>query len=323
MNGIIDSAIDSLSQNTDLFLDPLTPGDPTLHDEPPESSIASISGGRPCNTPTPLDASTTPINPGVHSLVLTPATTMVSEPEAQKCDSVTDKKDSECSGPTSSTNDGTDGRCGDPGNLIDIPSDNDDEMLDTVKLSFDEPFSRKIAGETLQTRLDTLIENLLPAVTGFQCSEETIKRFNLGNRLNEDAIMLVLKLILPKEAEPLIASFAIRNRPPSLCHRYTEPDTSKAEAPTLKHNMKSTYLFIACNVQTDSLDCNLTGSGNHWILIVVDFDQSKVHVFGTEGGHKAEAEAIAYNVSLFVNNYRRSNRIDPVDWSSLEAHPVR
>ncbi|GME36518.1 Aspartyl beta-hydroxylase [Neofusicoccum parvum] len=86
---------------------------------------------------------------------------------------------------------------------------------------------------------------------------------------------------------------------------------------------ESRHLFIACNVEARSLHCNWTDSGDHWILIIVDFDKAKVHVLGDEEGHKAEAEAIAYNISLFVNNYRRMNRVDAVDWSSLETHPVR
>lgn len=195
---------------------------------------------------------------------------------------------------------------------------------DSIEVLVDHLGPRPTYNETLEAKFDRLIKHVNGFIKPLQVSEATIERFRPSQKLDDDGILLVLGKILPKSSEALIATFAIQNPPKSLCHRYTESDVSSSMPPLLRHNTESTHLFIACNVNSTSLESIWGGSCNHWILVVVDLHKNqKVYVFGNEGGHGAEAEVLAYNIGLFVNNYRRSEGVDPISWSNPEIYPVR
>lgn len=140
-----------------------------------------------------------------------------------------------------------------------------------------------------------------------------------GSKAEDDAVILTLRKILHPRAEPLVATFAIRNG--------SNLDLSlplagvDATEPSLRHDTASECLCIVYNVDAGSLKRVFRGSGNHWILIVVDVPQRKVHVFGNEGQHD-RAETIARNIGILVNNYRIGQDVDTISWSTPETHPV-
>ncbi|EKG09583.1 Transcription factor jumonji/aspartyl beta-hydroxylase [Macrophomina phaseolina MS6] len=295
--------------NSEPVPEPPTPGTPGGFNLPtPEpSSIISQSGEHQRDVYTPLEPPETPGQPNDSSCQTPTPPTTVSETSApQYSGEISQEK----------------GREGGPASPIVISGD-EDNLEDVVELPLNGPDPTLVAAEALESRLATLVQRILPFTPALRISKNTIECFRIGCKLNDDAITLTLSKILPESVEPLIASFAILNKPEfGISRRYTGPDVSKSQVPILKHSTESTHLCIACNVESKSLEWNRTGSGDHWILIVVDFQNTKVHVFGDEGGHKPEAEAIAYNIGLFVNNHRIDLGYDPISWSALETHPL-
>lgn len=150
--------------------------------------------------------------------------------------------------------------------------------------------------------------------------QDTLDRLLPGVKLNDTTILDVLSTTLPESAEPLIARWAIRDFPKSgLAQTFV---TSSGPPPMLRHKPVSKYLFLAYNVIYGTLDCDKDGIGNHWILIVVDFLDCRVHVFGTEHGLEPQAEVLALNIGTFVNNYRSERREDAILWSEPRCDPV-
>lgn len=204
-----------------------------------------------------------------------------------------------------------------------LSSDDDDEMANAIELAVDESCPEATIGGAVETRLNRVIEQLLPFAEGLGISRETVERFRLDTKLNDDAITLTLKKILPERVDVLIASHAIKNPPGlggSFRHAVADPPFM---LPALSHKLESSHLCIACNVKSSSLECVWRGSGDHWILAVVDFPGKKVHVYGNEGGHDENAKAMARNIGDFVNNHRIAKGLSAVCWKDPETHPVK
>ncbi|KAL0256820.1 hypothetical protein SLS55_007629 [Diplodia seriata] len=272
--------------------------------EPPET-LSALPGCSP-DTRIPSEASETPESSSGQSRgISTPPTTLTEEEVHQ------------------------DGKAGHERaydrNAIDvivISSDDEDDMTDDVELPLDGPSTETTVGETVATRLNHRIEQVLRFVNGLGTSRKTIECFRLNSELNDDAIVLTLQKLLPERVEILIASHAIRHVPAPGISCQNATAGVQIALPTLVHKPSSSHLCIACNVESDSLECVWEGSGNHWILVIVDFVGKRVHVFGNEGGHHEKAKALACNIGNFVNNHRIANGLSAVCWSAPETYPV-
>ncbi|KAH7000830.1 hypothetical protein B0J12DRAFT_733951, partial [Macrophomina phaseolina] len=170
--------------------------------------------------------------------------------------------------------------------------------------------------ESVEAKINRLIEEALPFLQAIDLSQRTLECFQPGQRLNDEAISKTLETILPAKAAPLIASFAITNFPSfGLSKNFTELETASAIRPQLVHEIDSTHLFIAYNVLAHSLQLSADGSGNHWILIVVDFLNTNIHLFGAEKGLETPARIIARNVGQLVNAFRAAEGYDEIKWT--------
>lgn len=81
-----------------------------------------------------------------------------------------------------------------------LPSDDEDDMADAIELATDESCPGIRIGEAVETRLNRVIEQLLPFAEGLGISRETVDRFRLDTKLNDDAITLTLKKNLTRES---------------------------------------------------------------------------------------------------------------------------
>lgn len=193
-----------------------------------------------------------------------------------------------------------------------------DEVLITVESDSDlEETFIEISKEGPSEDLNQMARG---ATVAFGFTDDTLDRLRPGVRLKDTTILDMLKTMLPETAEPLIARWAITNFPISgLVRGFV---ASSRPSPMLRHNITSTHLFLVYNVVFGTVDCDSRGNGNHWILVVVDFMDPRVHVFGTENELELQADALALNVGTFVNNYRIDQGEDTICWSKPQNHPV-
>lgn len=325
---------------------PPTPGDPSDVDPPEEPCSATSTPGnghRNASTParsneSPCETSRSPTtqeSPSEHSdgrYSTHSESSTISATSTKPSESPKGLEDSSCNPLTPTAEPigaeirklgGSIDKANEQTNSLEDPvitsSDDHDKTIDFVELPVNGPSLMPIAAETVEARIDGLIKQLHPFLTLLGVTEKTIQCFRLGQRLNDDAVILTLRKILHPRAEPLVATFAIRNG--------SNLDLSlplagvDATEPSLRHDTASECLCIVYNVDAGSLKRVFWGSGNHWILIVVDVPQRKVHVFGNEGQHD-RAETIARNIGILVNNYRIGQDVDTISWSTPETHPV-
>ncbi|KAH7033930.1 hypothetical protein B0J12DRAFT_703745 [Macrophomina phaseolina] len=196
--------------------------------------------------------------------------------------------------------------------------DTDDEAIIIIESDSDLQESPiEISSEGPPEELDQMTKGATVAL-GF--ADDTLDRLRPGVQLNDTTILDVLKTMLPETAEPLIARWAIMNFPISGLVRGFIP-TSRPP-PMLRHKITSTHLFLIYNVVFGTLDCDLQGNGNHWILIIIDFTGPQVHIFGTESNLELRADLLASNIGTMVNNYRAYRGEDVVCWSKPQHHPL-
>lgn len=152
--------------------------------------------------------------------------------------------------------------------------------------------------------------------------EGTLRCFLPGRWLNDVNIIETIRMLVPETAEPLIAEYAIQNFPEGgLARAYMPAEVSTV---SLRHQMDSTHLIIAYNVPHGSLSCTKDDHKNHWALVIVSILTSEICVFGAEEGLEDQAETLARNIGMFVNNHR--SRFDvhhpPLNWSEPILKPV-
>lgn len=158
------------------------------------------------------------------------------------------------------------------------------------------------------------------ATIAYGFSDDTLDRLLPGVQLKATNILDLLGTMLPATAEPLIARWAIANFAASgLAGDCT---ASSGPPPMLRHEVTSTCLFLVYNVIFGTLNCDLQGNGNHWILVVVDLADFRIHVFGTENGLEFQAYVLATNVGSFMNSHRLDQGEDAIQWSEPRCNPV-
>lgn len=152
--------------------------------------------------------------------------------------------------------------------------------------------------------------------------EGTLRCFLPGRWLNDVNIIETVRMLVPETAEPLIAEYAIQNFPEGgLARAYMPAEVSNI---SLRHQKDSMHLIIAYNVPHGSLSCTKHDHKNHWALVIVSILTSEICIFGAEAGLEAQAETLARNIGMFVNNHR--SRFDdhhpPLNWSEPILEPV-
>ncbi|KAL1636216.1 hypothetical protein SLS56_001195 [Neofusicoccum ribis] len=208
-----------------------------------------------------------------------------------------------------------DGSAEAPLRLKDEPNDH---TVDSVKLPLGlapvvPPREVKMS---LKERIDSLVELTCQYQSVLEISEGDLDRFRPGRKLNDIGIKKALDIILPDKTEPLIASWAIRGFQSSALSEKHKVEELGSSSPQLVHDMDSTHLFIVYNVENHSLKQPARGSGNHWVLIIVDFLDKKINFYGAKGGLELTARTISHNTGVFVNAYRvaQGSSDDEIEW---------
>ncbi|KAH7033964.1 hypothetical protein B0J12DRAFT_703776 [Macrophomina phaseolina] len=211
----------------------------------------------------------------------------------------------------------------DPKMPTEIIEDSEDDSSNIVELPIKGSITTSQVTECLDAKISRLIEKALPFLSALDVSWRTLECFRPGQQFKDDAILKTLKMILPDKATPLIASFTIIKFPSlGLPADFTGFEIHPAVRPRLVHELDSTHLFVVYNVQAHSLQPALDGSGNHWILIVVDFLNTRIRLFDAEKGLETPAKSVACYVGILINDFRVNEGYSNIEWIEPEIQPV-